>query len=120
MVSRRDEAKKKGKRLVPIVRGCTPPSRVRILDYVDIPRRKGRFICDELCAAFVRLTRSQGKVVIIMIANPVTAMVRSRCALLGNMDAEFYYAPNPVAQIPMAMFMRKGIDPGFRTGVGEQ
>lgn len=55
-----------------------------------------------------------------MIASPVTAKVRSQCALLGNMDAEFYYAPDPVAQIPMAMFMRKGVDPAFRQGVGEQ
>ncbi|CAN8011104.1 unnamed protein product [Ixodes pacificus] len=61
-----------------------------------------------------------GKAVIIMMQTPVTASVKARCEQLGALDAEFYYAPNPIFQIPMAMFMRKDIDPWFRNGVGEQ
>ncbi|KAM7285410.1 uncharacterized protein ISCGN_032347 [Ixodes scapularis] len=62
----------------------------------------------------------KGKAVIIMMQTPVTASVKARCEQLGALDAEFYYAPNPISQIPMAMFMRKDIDPWFRNGVGEQ
>ncbi|XP_077553680.1 glutamate receptor ionotropic, delta-2-like [Haemaphysalis longicornis] len=60
----------------------------------------------------------KGEAVMIFVESPVAAMVDSRCERLGPLDAEFYYAPRPVTQLPMAMFMRKALDPALQNAVG--
>ncbi|XP_040061465.1 uncharacterized protein LOC120836561 isoform X2 [Ixodes scapularis] len=88
--------------------------------YKRIHRRRGDLPDKDMFSVTTLKRILQGKAVIIMMQTPVTASVKARCEQLGALDAEFYYAPNPISQIPMAMFMRKDIDPWFRNGVGEQ
>ncbi|KAK8766318.1 hypothetical protein V5799_006906 [Amblyomma americanum] len=55
----------------------------------------------------------------IFAESPVAAMMSGRCEQLAPLDAEFYYAPRPITQLPLSMFMRKELDPALQKAVGE-
>ncbi|XP_070384469.1 glutamate receptor ionotropic, kainate 4-like [Dermacentor albipictus] len=61
----------------------------------------------------------KGEAAMIFTESPVAAVMSNRCEQLVPLDAEFYYAPKHITQLPMSMFMRKGVDKSLRRVIGE-
>nr|XP_054933472.1 uncharacterized protein LOC126542767 [Dermacentor andersoni] len=61
----------------------------------------------------------KGEAAMIFTESPVAAVMSNRCKQLVPLDAEFYYAPKHITQLPMSMFMRKGLDESLRRVIGE-
>ncbi|KAH7967205.1 hypothetical protein HPB49_023523 [Dermacentor silvarum] len=62
----------------------------------------------------------KGEAAMIFTESPVAAMMSDRCEQLVPLNAELYYAPKAVTQLPMSMFMRRGLDDSLRRAIGEK
>ncbi|XP_070384396.1 uncharacterized protein [Dermacentor albipictus] len=75
-------------------------------------------LCGERATA-VKARFFSGEAAMIFTESPVAAVMSNRCEQLVPLDAEFYYAPKHITQLPMSMFMRKGVDKSLRRVIGE-
>ncbi|XP_075534831.1 uncharacterized protein LOC142570325 [Dermacentor variabilis] len=62
----------------------------------------------------------KGEAAMIFTQQPIAGEMKERCSQLGDMEGEFYYAPKLVAQLPISLFMRKGLDKELRASIGEK
>ncbi|KAH8041356.1 hypothetical protein HPB51_014637 [Rhipicephalus microplus] len=62
-------------------------------------------------------TYIKGEAALFMSESGVAAQMRGRCEKLVPLDAEFYYAPRPVTQMPLSMFTSKRLHPPLRWAI---
>ncbi|KAL1427856.1 hypothetical protein MTO96_003188 [Rhipicephalus appendiculatus] len=62
----------------------------------------------------------KGEAALFMSDSGVAAHMRGRCEKLVPLDAEFYYAPKPVTQLPLSMFTSKRLHQPLRWAIEEK
>ncbi|KAH6937687.1 hypothetical protein HPB50_003582 [Hyalomma asiaticum] len=61
----------------------------------------------------------KGRAVMFMGESAVAALMADRCKKMAPLDAEFYYAPRPVTQMPLAMFTSKWLESALRREIDD-
>nr|XP_037272615.1 probable glutamate receptor [Rhipicephalus microplus] len=82
-----------------------------------IKSKKGEMEKDLMFGLPVLRRILKGEAALFMSESGVAAQMRGRCEKLVPLDAEFYYAPRPVTQMPLSMFTSKRLHPPLRWAI---
>ncbi|XP_077553679.1 glutamate receptor 3-like [Haemaphysalis longicornis] len=84
-----------------------------------VVRMNGAMAKDDMFTVRTLKRILKGEAVIIFVESALAAEVGEMCDKLGLFDSEFYFAPRPVTQMPMTMFIRRELDPALQTAIAQ-